>query len=141
MSTHLNQVHIARPIEDVFAALSDVTTHPQWQKQTVRVEAIDPLPLKVGSRLAYVGRMFGREMRINFEVTALDPPNALAIRGTSGPVRPVNHMTFTSQDGGTLLESETTVLGFLGVLIGRTLKTQQLANLERLKGLLESGEL
>jgi hypothetical protein len=50
-------------------------------------------------------------------------------------------MTFTSQDGGTLLESETTVPGLLGVLIGRTLKTQQLANLDRLKGLLESGEL
>ena len=141
MYSHLTRLHIARPVEEVFAALSDVTTHPRWQKQTVRAEALESLPLKVGSRLAYVGQMFGREMKMNFEVTAVDPPTVLAIRGTSGPVRPVNRMTLSSQDAGTLLESQTSLPSLLGLLIGRPLKTQQQRNLERLKELLESKEL
>lgn len=141
MPTHRHQIHIARPVEDVFAAVADVTTHPQWQAQVVRAEPSDPLPLKVGSRVDDVVRMLGREMRITFEVTTLDPPHTLGIRITSGPVRPVNHMTFSSQDGGTLFESETTVPGVMGVLMGRSLTSQQLRNLQKLKELLEAGKL
>ncbi|HEX6301821.1 MAG TPA: hypothetical protein VF148_15285 [Acidimicrobiia bacterium] len=63
MPTHRRQLHIARPVEDVFAAIADVTTYPQWQADTVRAEPNDPLPLKVGSRVDLVVRMFGREMR------------------------------------------------------------------------------
>jgi len=40
-----------------------------------------------------------------------------------------------------LFESETTVPGVMGVLMGRSLTSQQLRNFQKLKELLEAGKL
>lgn len=138
---HTGRVQIGRPVADVFAAVADPGTHPQWQSQVSRTETTDPAPLQAGATVTDVVRMLGREMSMTFEVTESDPPHALAIRMTSGPIRPVNRMTFSDQDGDTLLISETTVPGIMGYLMGRTVKSGQQRNLEKLKELLEAGKL
>lgn len=138
---HTVQVHIGRPVDDVFAAVADPNTHPLWQSQTIRTETSDPAPLNVGARVTDVVRMFGREMSMTFEVTESDPPHAVSIRMTSGPIRPVNRMTFSSHNDGTLLESETTIPGMMGFLMGRGVISGQRRNLQKLKELLEAGEL
>jgi uncharacterized protein YndB with AHSA1/START domain len=138
---HTAQIHIGRSVDDVFAAVADPNTHPQWQSQVIRVETSDPAPLSVGASVTDVVRMFGREMSMTFEVTQSDPPHAVSIRMTSGPIRPVNRMTFSSHNDGTLLKSETTVPGMMGFLMGRTVKSGQQRNFQKLKELLEAGEL
>ena len=138
---HTIRIHIARPVEAVFGAVADVNTHPQWISQVIRTETSDPLPLKVGSHVDDVMRMFGREMRGTFEVIKVDPPHAIGIHFISGPMRPTNHMTFSSENDGTLLESETTIPGLMGVLMGRMVISQQQRNLQTLKELLEAGKL
>jgi uncharacterized protein YndB with AHSA1/START domain len=138
---HTIRIHIAKPVEAVFGAVADANTHPQWMSQLIRTEISDPPPLKVGTRVEDVMRMFGREMRGTFEVTKVDPPHAIGIRAISGPIRPINHMTFSSENDGTLLESETTIPGLMGVLMGRMVTSQQQRNLQTLKELLEAGKL
>ena len=94
-----------------------------------------------GANVTDVIRMFGREMKMTFEVTESEPPDVISIHMTSGPIRPINRMTFSSQDGGTLLRSETTIPGLMGRLMGRTVISGQKRNFQKLKELLEAGEL
>ena len=138
---HTVQIQIGRPVADVFAAVADPATHPQWQSQVIRTETSDPAPLQVGANVTDVIRMFGREMKMTFEVTESEPPDVISIHMTSGPIRPINRMTFSSQDGGTLLQSETTIPGLMGRLMGRTVISGQKRNFQKLKELLEAGEL
>ena len=38
---------IARPVQDVFAVLSDVTNVPRWSRNTIEERLITPGPLRV----------------------------------------------------------------------------------------------
>jgi hypothetical protein len=50
-------------------------------------------------------------------------------------------LSFTSENGGTLIRSELTIPGILGVLLGRLMLSQQKQNYQRLKQLLETAVL
>lgn len=59
--------------------------------------------MRVGSRLRGVAKVFGREVSMDVEVTALEAGAALGYRPVSGPLRTNNLYRFEEQDGGTLV--------------------------------------
>jgi len=101
-------VTIDRPVEDVFAVLTDPTRSPEWSKHSIRGEMLTHGPPRVGSRRRTVVRGFGGRgtMESVFEVTEIDPLCAVALRqvsaswGGSGATR----YTFTPVDDGTRVD-------------------------------------
>jgi uncharacterized protein YndB with AHSA1/START domain len=74
---------IARPPDDVFAALVDVERYPAWliASGIVRVEAVDPGPLRAGSGLRIHQTVAGRSTVLDGQVTVLEPGAAFGLRG------------------------------------------------------------
>jgi uncharacterized protein YndB with AHSA1/START domain len=71
---------IARPIEDVFAVLTDPTQSAKWAASAIEAELITPGPPQVGSRRrAVVKGPFGRTMESVMEVTEIEPDRRVAL--------------------------------------------------------------
>ena len=74
-------VAIARPVEDVFAVLTDPTLTPRWAANAIKGELLTEGPVRVGSRRrAVVKGLLGRTMESVMEVTDLEPNRTLALR-------------------------------------------------------------
>jgi uncharacterized protein YndB with AHSA1/START domain len=100
-------VTIARPVEDVFAVLTDPTLSPRWAANAIKGELLTPGPPRVGSRRrAVVKGFFGGTLESVMEVTELEPNRALALRlisaswGGTGRTK----YTLTPVDGGTRVD-------------------------------------
>jgi len=74
---------IARPPDEVFAALVDVERYPAWliASGIVRVETVDPGPLRAGSALRIHQTVAGRSTVLDGQVTVLEPGAAFGLRG------------------------------------------------------------
>ncbi len=74
---------IARLPADVFAALIDVERYPTWliASGIVRVEMLEPGPLRAGSALRIAQTVAGRSTVLDGRVTVLAPGAAFGIRG------------------------------------------------------------
>jgi uncharacterized protein YndB with AHSA1/START domain len=77
------ETRIARPLSEVFAALTDVERFPDWLVASgiVRVERLDPGPLRAGSRLRIGQSIAGRTTTLDGAVTVLAPDAAFGFRG------------------------------------------------------------
>ena len=84
MATFENVVVIGRPIEDVFAFLSDFENVPKWNYAIVETRKVSEGPVGVGTTYRQVRSVPSRSEE-SFEVTAYDPPRHLAIQGQLGP--------------------------------------------------------
>lgn len=144
-------VTIRRPIEEVFAVLTDPTRSPEWSKHSIRGELLTEGPPRIGSRRRTVVKGFAGigTMESVFEVTEIDPLRAVALRqvsaswGGSGATR----YTFTPTESGTRVDwtwelNPGGVMRFLFggpamAMMGRLFQ----ADLENLKALMEAGRI
>ena len=140
MPVFRHKIFIERPIDRVFAAVADVSTHPKWQAGLIQTQAKDHLP-RAGEKGIEVRRMLGRQMRFPYEITQFEPPSAWGFRATEGPIRPSAALSFQVTGDGTTITSRFTIPGVGGWLLGPILLRQQKRNYRRLKELLETGEL
>jgi uncharacterized membrane protein len=85
----VESIEIAKPPEEVFAYLDDLSRHGDWQGQIVSVEVLTEGPTRVGTRAAEVRRVPGGPRKMTYEITEHDPPRKASFRGLDGPVRPV----------------------------------------------------
>jgi uncharacterized protein YndB with AHSA1/START domain len=146
MSSATNQIAIRRPIEDVFAVLTDVEKTEIWFPWDVQERWTSPPPHGLGSTRHAVVQMRGRRSENDATVTEYDPPFRAAMRGTS-PNAPFLAALAFSRDGETTLVEVTTqfllqgasrIAGpFFAAWYGRAWAQ----GLETLKRLMESGEL
>jgi uncharacterized protein YndB with AHSA1/START domain len=97
-------VTIERPVEDVFAVLTDPTMSPKWSANAIKGELITDGPPGIGTRRRTVVKgPFGGTMESVMEVTELEPQRAVGLRlisaswGGTGWTR----YTFASVEGGT----------------------------------------
>jgi uncharacterized protein YndB with AHSA1/START domain len=143
-------VTIHRPIEAVFAVLTDPTRSPEWSKHSLRGELLTDGPPRVGSRRRTVVKGFAGigTMASVFEVTEIEPLRAVALRqvsaswGGSGATR----YTFTPVENGTRVDWswELNPPGPMRLLMGPMLAmTRRMfqADLENLKALMEAGRI
>lgn len=78
-------VVINRPVEEVFAFVTNYETHQQWQSGIVEAKVTSEGPLGVGSRYTYVMQMLGRRLETAGEITEHEPPSKHGWKATSGP--------------------------------------------------------
>jgi carbon monoxide dehydrogenase subunit G len=145
----INQEHavvIDRPIEEVFAFVTDPTNDSLWQAWTLETEQTSEGPIEVGSTLRSTAKMLGRRIEVTMEVTENDPPHRQCVRITSGPIPASGCYQLEPADDGSTRFTQTfkgEVGGFFRMaepLVGRVISRQTEADMATLKDLLESSE-
>lgn len=80
------EAHIARPADEVAAYMFDPTNDPEWIGGISEVEPLDPLPIRVGSRVRRHASFLGRGIDYVMEVVALEPGRRLALHAVEAPM-------------------------------------------------------
>ena len=130
-------VEIARPPEEVFDYLVDVSNLPSWQSgvRSARRE---------GERIHESRHLLGRELTTTLAIDEEERPRLFAIRALDSPVPfSVRHQLEPNGAGGTRLsvvgEGDAGLLpGFAAGMMARRAEKQFRKDFERLKRLLEA---
>lgn len=77
---------IARPVEEVFARLTDPEGVPEWQESALAVVRDEDGPVGVGSRWTERRKFMGRESDAAVEVTEHEPDRLFTLAIKAGPV-------------------------------------------------------
>ena len=146
MAPITTSTEIGRPVEDVFAYVTDPRTMPEWQQGAVRGHMDGPTT-RVGSRCTTVRKIGGREREVTTEITEYDPPHRWADRGIEGPIRAIVAVTVEplAEGTGSRVSIELDFSGHgVGKLLVPLIVRRQAAgempeNMRRLKQRLEAG--
>lgn len=143
MITVENEIIINRPVEVVFAAITDIPNVPKWQTGVTESRQTTPGPVGVGTRGVNVRTVLGQRLETTFEVTEFTPNQTFALRSLTGPVSYELRTTLAPVSGGTRLHSilRAEPRGFFKVaepVLASTVKKDFAEDLARLKTLLES---
>ncbi len=137
-------VTIHRPVEDVFAVLSDIEKTAIWHPATVEEYWTTEGEPGVGSKRVAVAKSFGIRSENETVITIYEPNRALGLKSTDSPVPFEISIGFEPITDGTtvewLVEMEPT--GFyrwFGSIALNTFIRQLASGLDKLKVLMESG--
>jgi len=137
-----NEVTIARPLDEVFAFVSDGETAPRWRSAVIDVERVSGDGAGAAYRQGVKGP-FGRRVAADYEITDYEPGRLIAFRATAGPVRPEGRYEFTAAgDGSTRVRFAlscdlTGPQRLMAPMVGKSMRGE-VANLDRLKSVLEA---
>jgi Polyketide cyclase / dehydrase and lipid transport len=90
---------------EAFAYVSDISSHPEWSIDDIRVLEAAGRP-GLGARYRTVGHsiVMERDLEAEIEVTVFDPPSRFAFVARSGPATFENRFRFRAVEGGTIIE-------------------------------------
>ena len=143
METFENTVTIGRPVEEVFAFLTDFENIPTWNHAIEETIKTSPGPVGEGATYRQT-RAIPRRSEERFEVTAFEPKSRLEIQGEIGPFRTRASYMLTPVAGGTTLtnkvglEATSGVLRLVAPLAVSRVKAAVARNLVKLKPLAPS---
>jgi uncharacterized membrane protein len=137
-----NTIRIDRPIEEVFAFLSDFENLPKWNYYVLEVRQLSDGPIGVGTTYHQVRKTDEQDFRI----TEFEPDHTVAVK-TLPQSSPRLEMRFTLyEEGNTTLvrdewKLETRRPAILEKLAGGRVRSAVAENLAKLKELLEEGRV
>jgi carbon monoxide dehydrogenase subunit G len=105
MASVHSSITITRPIEDVFAVLTNVENTEKWFPADVREWWTSSPPHGVGSTRRARVKMGLMTTENDAVVTVFEPPHRAGMKGTSKNAPFEAMLTFESVDGGTRVES------------------------------------
>ncbi len=138
---------INRPVEDVFAVLSNPENAPKWSRSALEEKLTSPPPVRVGSTRRAVVRSFGGGTTQNDAIcTAFERNRRLAWKATSGPVPFAVTVDTTPVDGATRLDSTWTFefrgpLRLVRPLLELMFRRAMRRDVDNLKVMMEAGTL
>ena len=136
-------VVINRPVEDVFAFLTDPEKAVEWSSALVESTKTSEGPVGVGTTGRQVIKFLGRRIESDWELTEFEPNTKISLKSTSGPIASTGTSTFESVEGGTrvTVEGDAELGGFFRLaepLVARMAQRQFNADYANLKDLLEA---
>jgi len=142
MVTNEKKITINRPIEEVFAYVSDLQNGPQWQPALVEARRITEGPLGIGTQFTGVRKFMGRRMESVIQYTTYEPNKKIAFKSISGSSPFEQSFLFESTAEGTQLTTrlELQTPGLMGLaepLVASGLRREMDANFGDLKNMLE----
>lgn len=137
---------IKRPVEDVFAVLSDPENSPKWSSSSIESTKTSDGPIGVGTTSRNVSKFLGRRIEIETEITEFEPNRKFASHSVSGPFPLQATVTFERVEGGTRVNAsiEAEPGGFFKLaepLIVSIAKRQFQGDFDNLKDLMEANAL
>jgi uncharacterized protein YndB with AHSA1/START domain len=148
MAPIVSSIEIARPPEEAFSFVTDLSRLEEWQESLVSSLDQGGGPRAVGSKVVMVRRLGRREQTSTMETTSISPPRSWAARGIDGPVRAIVNGTVEPLDDGArsrvTIELDFEGHGLLGKLlvplvVRRQAQQEMPRNMQHLKERLESG--
>jgi uncharacterized membrane protein len=141
MPSAQHTVKIRRPVDAVFAFVTDGMNGPKWRPGILDTEHVSGTGVGAVYRQGVKGPG-GRRVAADYEVTALEPGRRMRFKAIAGPVRPTGDFRFAEADGSTSLtfSLDAQLSGWKALLMGGMVqKTMdaEVNSLERLKSVLE----
>jgi len=143
MATLEISIVISRPIEEVFAFVTNPENIPKWSSLSREVKVTSAGPIGVGATYRSVVAFLGRRIEGETEITEYEPNRSFAEKSKSGPFPVENRTTFERVDGGTRVNFTAVAEpgGFFKLaepLLVGMIKRQFQADFANVKDLLES---
>ncbi len=137
-------VVIKRPVEDVFAYVTDEQNIPKWESRVLEVKQTSEGPKGVGTTFQAVGQFLGRRIESTIEITHYEPNRKVIEKISAGPISLEETFIFEPAEGGTRLtivgEGETGgSFKMAERIVVRMFEREVQADLVRLKDILEAG--
>jgi uncharacterized protein YndB with AHSA1/START domain len=144
VATHT--IDVRRPVEDVFAVLTNVEMTGRWYPARVEEWWTTPPPHGIGSTRRARTWVLGRAMENDAVVTAYEPPRIAAMKGLSRNTPFEVTLGFEPIEDGTRIVVESTfhltgLMRLVGPLFIPTYERGWETGLARLKAMMEAGEL
>jgi uncharacterized protein YndB with AHSA1/START domain len=135
---------IARPIDEVFAFLSDPRNRPRWEVFTEKAALTSPEPIGVGSTVLTTLRVQDTRSHYTWEVIEHQPPNRQVVQSTAGRIPTTLTYQLDAQDGETWVQLSVTGrpggrLRLLQPVIAYSASGRLRSSFRRLKQALEAG--
>lgn len=135
-------VKVNRPVEKVFAWLTDANNQGKFDKSSLKMEALTPGPWRAGTQFRELRDLGGRKTEVLSEIAELEPNRLFVIRSKTGPGW-LGTWRFEPEGAGTRLRwtGELTMKGLgrlFEPLIGRQMKPQISNQFAALPKLIES---
>lgn len=139
-----DSITIDRPVEEVFAFVTDVTNDPSWHTDVLEARKTTEGPPGVGT--VWHAR-FKPSMGISegdMDVVTFEPNRSQVMKGDIGPMHPTLTYLLEPSDGGTVFTRrvQITVSGWMRIMapmMGMMLPKQNKGFLANLKRVLEEG--
>ena len=143
MVTNEKIITINRPVEEVFAYVSDAQNGPRWQSELVEARRLTDGSLGVGTQYAGVRKFMGRKVESIMEYITYEPNKKIVFKSISGSSPFVQTYLFESSGAGTQLTTrldlETSgLMGLAEPLIASGVKREVDASFAALKEILET---
>src|SRR5215208_7562077 len=134
---------INRPVEEVFAVLSNEENRSKWSSTTIEVKKTSEGPIGMGTTWRGVDRVFGRQMERESVYTEYEPNRKITQKSISGPVPFEVQFIYETTTGGTqvivIAEAQPSGLFKLaGPLVMRLRKRQFASDLATFKAMIEA---
>lgn len=134
---------IARPVEEVFAFVSDFDNFTRWSTDVVRAELLNGRRVGVGTQARITRRALGQHFDMLFEMVHFEPPVCLGFKGEMLGIPFRSGLRFEPADAGARVTQSGEVvippLLFLVEPTARQVLTSTFENdLRKLKQVLES---
>jgi Polyketide cyclase / dehydrase and lipid transport len=141
MITASADIKIERPVDEVFAFLTDASNHQRWDSTSVEMVPAEPGPWHQGLEFREVRRIGPRPTEVRSRIAGFEPGKSMDLESLSGPTFR-GHWRLSSEEGGTRLRwtgelQPTGPMRFLAPLIERGFRQTTAANFARLKKVLE----
>jgi uncharacterized protein YndB with AHSA1/START domain len=135
-------VKVDRPVDKVFAWLTNAGNQGKFDKSSLKMEALTPGPWRAGSQFRELRDLGGRKTEVLSEIAELEPNRRFVIRSKTGPGW-LGTWVFEPEGNGTRLlwTGQLTMKGFarlLEPLIGRQMDAQISRQFDQLPQLIES---
>ena len=143
MTTFRTSILINRPLEEVFAFLSNAENDPKWRSGAVEVKKTSKGPVGVDSTWSSVGHLLGQRIENEMECTEYESNWKYTVKSQSGSFPIESRATFEHIAGSTgiNLTAEAELGGLFSVaepLLTNLVKRQFQGYLANLKDLMEA---
>jgi len=133
---------VNRPVDKVFAWLTDTNNQSKFDKSSLAMELLTPGPWKSGSQFRELRDLGGRKTEVFSEIAELETNKRFVIRSKTGPGW-LGTWMFEPDGTGTKLHwtGQLSMKGFarlLEPLIGKQMRSQIDQQFSRLPGLIEA---
>jgi dehydrogenase/reductase SDR family protein 12 len=95
---------VARPIEEVFAYVSDFTTTIEWDATATRAQKLTPGPLRIGTEFEVECALPVGSIQLHYRILKLEPHRLIELEGSSKFFTVRDTITFTPSDKGTHID-------------------------------------
>ncbi len=136
---------IARPPEQVWSVLTDLSVAPRWRPLIVSMETVDGGPLRVGNGVRIVSEYLGQRAERVSVTTALEPNQQWTLRSSQPSMEGWFGFALSPEAGGTRvvatceLKAHTFLTWLFLPLIARGERTRRVEMLASLKRVVERG--